>query len=84
MECDNRAEVDELWSALTADSGRPAPCGWLADKFGLAWQIVPRRLVELLTDPDQTKAARAMQAMLGMGKIDIAALEAAFEGRAGA
>jgi predicted 3-demethylubiquinone-9 3-methyltransferase (glyoxalase superfamily) len=73
--CDDQAEVDRLWDALTANGGEPGPCGWLKDRFGLSWQIVPRRLDELLDDPDPGRARRAMEAMLQMGKIEVAALE---------
>jgi predicted 3-demethylubiquinone-9 3-methyltransferase (glyoxalase superfamily) len=75
--CEDQAEVDRYWEALTANGGKPIVCGWLKDKFGLSWQIVPRRLTELLADPDPAKAERAMQAMFKMVKIDVAALEAA-------
>ena len=75
IECDDQAEVDRLWAALTADGGEPGPCGWLKDRFGLSWQIVPRRLQELLDDPDRARARRAMDAMLKMDKIDVAELE---------
>jgi predicted 3-demethylubiquinone-9 3-methyltransferase (glyoxalase superfamily) len=74
---EDQAETDRLWSALTADGGREIQCGWLRDRYGLSWQIVPRCLIELLTDPDPGRAGRAMQAMLQMVKIDIAALESA-------
>ena len=77
IECDEQAEVDRLWDALTADGGEPGPCGWLKDRFGVSWQIVPRRLNELTDDPDPERARRAMEAMLKMGKIDIAELERA-------
>ena len=80
VNCEDQAEVDRLWSALTADGGRPVQCGWLKDKYGLSWQIVPRRLPELLSDPDASKAKRVMQAMMQMVKIDIAKLEAAAAG----
>ncbi len=79
--CEDQAEVDRYWTALTADGGKPVQCGWLKDKYGLAWQIVPKRLVELLADPDRARAQRAMQAMMEMVKLDIAALEAAADGR---
>ncbi len=79
--CDDQAEVDRLWSALTADGGMEVQCGWLKDKYGLCWQIVPKRMMALLNDPDKVKVARAMQAMMSMVKLDIAALEAAFHGR---
>lgn len=75
-----QAEVDELWQKLTADGGEESQCGWLKDKFGLSWQIVPEALGRLLNNPDPVKAGRAMQAMLGMRKLDIAALEKASEG----
>ncbi len=77
IDCDDQAEVDRLWAALTAQGGEPGPCGWLKDRFGLSWQIVPRRLGELLNDPDRERARRAMEAMLKMGKIEIAELERA-------
>ena len=73
---DGQAEVDRLWEALT-DGGEPSRCGWLKDRFGLSWQIVPRRLMELLGDPDPGRAARARNAMLAMSRIEIAELEAA-------
>ena len=74
--CENQAEVDRYWSALT-DGGEEGPCGWCKDRFGFSWQIVPKVLPELLGDPDRERAQRAMQAMLGMKKLDIAALCAA-------
>lgn len=80
IDCETQAEVDRYWETLTADGGQPGDCGWLKDRFGLSWQVVPRRLPELLTDPDQARAQRAMQAMMQMHKIDIAALEAAANG----
>jgi predicted 3-demethylubiquinone-9 3-methyltransferase (glyoxalase superfamily) len=75
--CDDQQEVDRLWDALTADGGSPSQCGWLKDRFGLSWQIVPRRLMELMNSPDPDRARRVMQAMMEMGKIDIAAIERA-------
>ena len=80
IDCETQEEVDHYWEALTADGGQPGDCGWLKDRFGLSWQVVPRRLPELLTDPDPTRARRAMQAMMQMHKIDIAVLEAAANG----
>jgi predicted 3-demethylubiquinone-9 3-methyltransferase (glyoxalase superfamily) len=80
VSAETQEEIDRLWSALTADGGEPGQCGWLKDRFGLSWQIVPPRLTELLADPDPARAGRTMQAMLGMGKLDIAALEAAAAG----
>lgn len=76
VDCADQAEVDELWHKLSA-GGAESRCGWLKDKFGLSWQIVPRRVVDLLTDPDPARAQRVMQALLPMGKIEIAKLEAA-------
>ncbi len=76
----DQAETDRLWDALLADGGRPKACGWLADRYGLCWQIVPEALPRLLADPDPAAAGRVMQAMLGMVKIDIAGLEAARRG----
>lgn len=75
---ENQQEIDAYWDALTAE-GEPGQCGWLKDKFGLSWQIVPPILSELLGDRDQERAGRVMQAMLGMTKIDIAGLHAAHE-----
>jgi predicted 3-demethylubiquinone-9 3-methyltransferase (glyoxalase superfamily) len=77
VDCEDQVEVDRLWLALTADGGEPVQCSWLKDKYGLPWQIVPRRLPELLSDPDRAKAKRVMEAMMQMVKIDIAKLEAA-------
>ena len=77
VNCTTQAEVDELWEKLTAD-GEESRCGWLKDKFGLSWQIIPSALGEMLSDPDRQKAGRAMQAMLKMSKMDIAALQAAY------
>jgi predicted 3-demethylubiquinone-9 3-methyltransferase (glyoxalase superfamily) len=73
--------VDRLWEALTADGGEESMCGWLRDRWGVSWQIVPRRLLELQADSDRERAGRANQAMLSMRKLDIAALEAAADGR---
>jgi predicted 3-demethylubiquinone-9 3-methyltransferase (glyoxalase superfamily) len=77
VECEDQAEVDRLWEALTANGGEPGPCGWLKDRFGLSWQIVPRVLNELVADADPERARRAMEAMLKMSKIDVAELHRA-------
>jgi predicted 3-demethylubiquinone-9 3-methyltransferase (glyoxalase superfamily) len=77
VSCGDQAEVDRFWTALTANGGKPVQCGWLKDKFGVSWQIVPKRLMELLSDPDAAKGKRVMQAMMQMVKLDIAKLEAA-------
>ena len=75
-----QAETDDLWAKLLADGGKESMCGWLTDKYGVSWQIVPERFVALLNHDDHVAAARAREAMLKMIKLDIAALEAAFEG----
>ena len=80
VECEDQDEVDSYWNTLS-EGGEQGPCGWLKDKFGLSWQIVPRRLTELLSDPDTAKAQRVMGAMLQMRKIEIAELERAAEGQ---
>jgi predicted 3-demethylubiquinone-9 3-methyltransferase (glyoxalase superfamily) len=80
IDCEDQAEVDLLWDKLTADGGEPGQCGWLKDRFGMSWQIVPRQMGELLGDPDRERAGRAMEAMLRMSKIDVDALRRAFEG----
>lgn len=80
VSCNSQAEVDELWEKLTADGGEEGNCGWLKDKYGLSWQIIPTVLSELLGDPDHEKAGRAMQAMLQMKKIDIQGLKQAYDG----
>ena len=78
VRCEGQEEVDQLWSAL-ADGGEEGPCGWLKDRYGLSWQIVPTRLMELLGDPDPGRSGRVMQAMLQMSKIDVPTLERAVE-----
>jgi predicted 3-demethylubiquinone-9 3-methyltransferase (glyoxalase superfamily) len=75
VNCRTQQEVDRLWATLVADGGEEGQCGWLKDKFGLSWQIVPTVIVELLGDKDPAKAGRVMQAMLPMKKIDIAGLK---------
>jgi predicted 3-demethylubiquinone-9 3-methyltransferase (glyoxalase superfamily) len=79
IDCDSQAEVDHFWSALS-EGGEEGPCGWLKDRYGLSWQIVPRALTELINDPDQEKGQRAMKAMLGMKKIDIDEVQRAAAG----
>ncbi len=80
IDCENQEEVDSYWSKLSAVP-EAEQCGWCKDKFGISWQIIPKRLGELIADPNKEKANRAMQAMMQMHKIDVAALEAAFEGK---
>jgi predicted 3-demethylubiquinone-9 3-methyltransferase (glyoxalase superfamily) len=79
VNCDSQDEVDRLWDAL-AEGGEIQQCGWLKDRYGLSWQIVPTVLSELVADPDPVKSQRVMQAMLGMKKLDIAELERAYKG----
>ena len=81
VDCADQAEIDRYWNALIADGGTPVQCGWLKDKYGLSWQITPTSLPRMLGDPDRERAARVMQAMLGMVKLDVAALQAAYDGR---
>jgi predicted 3-demethylubiquinone-9 3-methyltransferase (glyoxalase superfamily) len=76
VECDTQEEVDAFWSKLS-EGGEEGPCGWLKDRYGVSWQVVPRRLTELLQDPDREKSQRVMRAMLGMKKIEVDALERA-------
>ncbi len=80
VDCKNQEEVDRYWTMLTANGGQEGPCGWLKDKFGLSWQVTPAILPQMLTDTDRKKAARVMEAMMKMKKIDIAALKRAYEG----
>lgn len=77
VSCNTQDEVDALWSRFLEAGGRESRCGWLVDRFGLSWQIIPTQLLELMSDPDPARAARVVQAMLGMQKLDIAALERA-------
>jgi predicted 3-demethylubiquinone-9 3-methyltransferase (glyoxalase superfamily) len=79
IDCDGQDEVDYYWNALTADGGEESQCGWLKDKFGLSWQVTPRQLAELLSDPNPAKAGAAMQAMLQMRKIEISKLQEAYD-----
>ena len=80
VDCKDQKEVDELWAKLTADGGEESQCGWLKDKFGLSWQIIPDALGELLGDKDPARAKRAVDAMLKMRKIDVAGLRRAADG----
>jgi predicted 3-demethylubiquinone-9 3-methyltransferase (glyoxalase superfamily) len=77
VEAETQEEIDRLWDVLTSDGGEPGPCGWLKDRFGLSWQVIPPDLGRLLSDPDPARAGRVMQAMMSMGKLDIAGLQAA-------
>ena len=78
--CDTQAEVDHLWTGLLQGGGKELACGWLQDRYGVRWQITPRVLLEMLGDKDRVKSARASQAMMQMVKLDIAALQKAFDG----
>ncbi|MGW3286254.1 VOC family protein [Streptomyces sp. NPDC001002] len=80
IDCADQEEVDYYWTKLIEGGGEPGPCGWLKDRYGLSWQVVPDRLEAMISDPDTTKSSRAMAAMMKMGKLDIAALEKAFAG----
>ena len=79
--CETQQEIDELWAKLTSDGGAPDRCGWLKDKFGLSWQIIPNTLGQMLSDKDTAKATRAMNAMLQMVKLDVNKLQQAYEGQ---
>lgn len=78
VSCETQAEVDDLWNKLIADGGQESQCGWLKDKFGLSWQIIPKALMQLMGDKDPVKAGRVMQAMMKMVKIDVAKLQEAY------
>jgi predicted 3-demethylubiquinone-9 3-methyltransferase (glyoxalase superfamily) len=80
VQVDTQAEIDRLWQALTENGGKEVQCGWLVDRFGVSWQIVPGQLVRMLADKDRAKSGRAMKAMMGMHKLDLARLQAAFDG----
>jgi predicted 3-demethylubiquinone-9 3-methyltransferase (glyoxalase superfamily) len=82
VSCDTQDEIDEFWEKLTAGGGEESQCGWLKDRFGLSWQIVPRNIEELMTDPDPERSRRVTEALMGMKKIDIGELERAREGEA--
>jgi predicted 3-demethylubiquinone-9 3-methyltransferase (glyoxalase superfamily) len=78
--CADQDEVDHYWSKLTEGGGEAGPCGWLKDRFGVSWQVIPTRLMEMISDPDPRRASRANAAMMSMGKLDIATLEKAYAG----
>jgi predicted 3-demethylubiquinone-9 3-methyltransferase (glyoxalase superfamily) len=80
IDCADQAEVDRLWDALVEGGGEHSVCGWLKDRYGVSWQVIPRQLPEMLDGPDREGAARAMKAMLEMTKIDVAKLHDAYEG----
>jgi predicted 3-demethylubiquinone-9 3-methyltransferase (glyoxalase superfamily) len=80
IDCEDQAEVDRLWNELTSRGGSPGQCGWLKDRFGLSWQVIPREMGQLMSDPDPERARRAMEAMLRMAKIDVAELRRAMAG----
>lgn len=84
IDCADQAEVDRLWDALSSNGGSAGKCGWLQDRYGVSWQIVPSVLLQLLAGSDPAGAQRAMQAMLGMTKLDIARLRQAYEGKSAA
>jgi predicted 3-demethylubiquinone-9 3-methyltransferase (glyoxalase superfamily) len=79
IKCDSQEEVDAYWSKLTADGGKPGPCGWLTDRFGVSWQIVPRAFLELATDRNRKKAKAVLDAMYQMSKLDLAKLQQAYD-----
>ncbi|MDP8958798.1 MAG: VOC family protein, partial [Actinomycetota bacterium] len=79
VNCESQEEVDYFWERLASDGGEEGPCGWLKDRYGLSWQVVPTELEKMLNDPDQEKGQRAMEAMLGMKKLVIAELRRAYE-----
>ena len=80
IRCEDQAEVDRYWTALIEDGGQPSVCGWLKDKFGLSWQVIPRQMDEYMKSSDRAGAKRAMEAMLKMTKLDVEQLREAFEG----
>jgi predicted 3-demethylubiquinone-9 3-methyltransferase (glyoxalase superfamily) len=80
IDCEDQAEVDRYWDALIDGGGEPSQCGWLKDRFGLSWQVVPRQLNEMFESPDREAAKRAMEAMLKMQKLDVAKLREAYDG----
>ena len=81
VNCETQEEVDEIWNKFLSAGGKADQCGWLTDKYGLSWQIIPKALGEMLSDPDPEKSQRVMKAMMQMVKIDIAGLKRAYEGQ---
>jgi predicted 3-demethylubiquinone-9 3-methyltransferase (glyoxalase superfamily) len=81
LTCDSQAEIDELWDRLTADGGKPGPCGWLTDKYGLSWNIDSRAMHEMIASDDHAAVGRVMKAMMGMSKLDIHSLRDAYDGK---
>lgn len=82
VKCDDQAEVDRLWNALLADGGVPSQCGWLTDRFGLSWQIIPKAFLKMIDDPDEKKVGRVFGAMMQMVKLDVAVLQKAYDNAA--
>ncbi|CAL9664212.1 hypothetical protein SUDANB105_07155 [Streptomyces sp. enrichment culture] len=78
--CADQEEVDHYWTKLTEDGGEPGPCGWLKDRYGVSWQVIPERLTAMISDPDPEKSARVTKTMMAMGKLDVAALDRAYAG----
>lgn len=81
IDCEDQAEVDKYWDALIADGGEPSVCGWLKDRYGVSWQVVPKVLPEMMRSPDRAAAARALEAMLNMVKLDVAELQRAYDAK---
>lgn len=84
IHCDDQAQVDSVWSAFLAHGGKEQQCGWISDRWGVSWQVVPKVMFEFLSSPDKAAAARAMQAMMKMVKLDVEVLRRAFEGKSAA
>ena len=80
INCDTQEEIDHYWDKLTADGGQPVQCGWLKDKYGLSWQVVPRSIAKMMSDKDPTKVGRVMGEVMKMVKLDLKKLEAAYHG----
>ena len=82
VKCDSQEEIDRYWNALTADGGSAEPCGWVRDRYGVEWQIVPRKMADMMADPDRAAGKRVAEAMMKMQKLDLSALERAFRTQA--